>query len=207
MKPTIFLLGDSISLHYNPILIPATSHRYEWQTKPGRAAAMKDLDVPIDANGGTSRQVLAFLRDEEKRGALDYCVLLFNCGLHDIAIDDGKTASRVDPDEYRQNLAAILALARAHGIRPIWVTTTPVDDENHNSRTKMRRHNSDVLRYNEIAREVMEGEGIDLIDLYTFTASLQCQLYVDHVHYTEEVRRYQAEFIAQELEKLIEERN
>lgn len=203
MKPTIFLLGDSISLHYNPYLIPATSDRYEWQTKPGRAEAMKNLDVPIDANGGTSARVLSFLRDEDARGMLCYDVLLFNCGLHDIAIDEGKTASRVSPGDYHKNLVDILNLVTARGIRPIWVTTTPVDDERHNSRTKMQRYNENVLLYNAIAKEVMKGKKVSMIDLYTFTANLEGEKYADHVHYLESVREKQATFIAKELETLL----
>ncbi len=204
MKPTIFLLGDSISLHYNPYLIPATEDRYIWQTKKGRAEAMKNLDIPVDANGGTSAQVLSFLRDEEQRDALSYDVLLFNCGLHDIAVDPGKTTSRVSPGDYHKNLNDILDLVTAHGIRPIWVTTTPVDDETHNTRSKMHRYNENVLLYNAIAKEVMKSRKISAIDLYSFTATLgESEKYADHVHFVEDVRKQQAEFIQKELETLL----
>ena len=204
MKTKIFLLGDSISLHYNPYLIPATSDRYEWETKKGRAEAMKDLDVPVDANGGTSAQVLAFLRDEEARGALHYDVLLFNCGLHDIAVDAGKTTSRVSPGDYHKNLNDILDLVTSHGIRPIWVTTTPVIDEIHNTRSKMHRYNENVLLYNAIAKEVMKSRKISSIDLYSFTVVLGGgEKYADHVHFAEAVRQKQATFIEQELDALL----
>ena len=205
MKPTVFLLGDSISLHYNPILIPATADRYEWVTKPGRAEALKDLDVPIDANGGSSAQVLAFLRDEDARGALRYDYLLFNCGLHDVAIDGGKTASRVDAGHYHKNLTEIVALAQSRGIKPIWVYTTPVVDELHNTRAGggMRRHNTNVLLYNAIAKEVMKGAHVPMIDLYTFTAALGKNAYADHVHFTVPVREAQAAFLAEQLQTIL----
>ena len=202
MKKTIFLLGDSISLHYNPILIPATADRYEWLTKQGRAEAMRDLDKPIDANGGSSRQVLAFLRDEEARGALHYDYLLFNCGLHDIAIDPSKTDVRVDAGEYHKNVTEIIDLALAHGIKPIWVTTTPVEDARHNVKN-FKRHNTNVLLYNAIAKEITKHKKIPAIDLYSFTAALEGEKYADHVHYLPAVRERQAKFIEEQLDAIL----
>ncbi len=204
MKKTIFLLGDSISLHYNPYLIPTTADRYDWQTKAGRAEAMKDLDNPIDANGGSSRQVLGFLRDEEARDSLHYDYLLFNCGLHDIAIDAGKTTVRVDAGDYHKNLTEIIKLAQSHGIKPIWVYTTPVEDARHNT-GDFKRYNTNVLLYNAIAKEITNGLKVPTIDLYSFTAALEGEKYADHVHYLPAVREKQAAFIEERLTEILAE--
>ena len=194
MKKNIFLLGDSISIHYNPYLIPMADG-FDWMTKKGRAEALKDLDKPIGENGGTSRACLEFLRDEEARGMLNYDYLLFNCGLHDIVYEGGKTTPRVDAGDYHKNLTDIVELAQAHGVRPIWVSTTPVDDARHNVKASFLRHNEHVLLYNAIAKEVMKKHRVPIIDLYAFTAALDGELYADHVHFIDEVRRLQAEFI------------
>ena len=198
MKKSVFLLGDSISIHYNPYLIPATE-QFDWMTKKGRAEALKDLDKPIGENGGTSRACLEFLRDEEARDALHYDYLLFNCGLHDIVYEGGKTTPRVDAGDYHKNLTEIVELAQSHGIRPIWISTTPVDDERHNTKASFLRHNEHVLLYNAIAKEVMSRHKVPTIDLYTFTVALGKDIYADHVHYIDEVRRLQAAFIREKL--------
>ena len=204
MKKKIFLLGDSISLHYNPFLIPMTSDLYEWQTKEGRAEAMKDLDKPISANGGHSGAVLSFLRMEEELENLNYDYLLLNCGLHDIAFDPGNPDHRVPETRYRENLEAVVDMMKAHGIKVIWVTTTPVDDERHNARASFKRYNRDVLRYNAIAAEIMQKNAIPTIDLYAFTDALEGEKFVDHVHFLVEVREKHAAFLAKELEKIID---
>lgn len=199
MKKSIFLLGDSISLHYNPYLIPATADRIDWQTKAGRAEAMKDLDVPIDANGGTSARVLSFLRDEKARGALNYEYLLFNCGLHDIVQTEKGGKMRVDAGDYHKNVTEIVELMQQTGIKPIWIYTTPVEDARHNKKPDFLRFNTNVLLYNAIALEIMKKHRVPMINLYTFTAALEGEKYADHVHYIEPVRKLQAEFIEEKL--------
>lgn len=204
MKKKIFLLGDSISLHYNPYLIPMTSDDYDWLTKAGRAEAMKDLDKPIDANGGHSGTVLSFLKLEEASGNLTYDYLLLNCGLHDICFDPGRENNRVPIERYRENLVAVLEMMKGKGIRVIWVTTTPVDDERHNSRASFKRYNRDVLRYNAAAAEIMAAYGVPSIDLYAFTDALEGEKYADHVHFLEPVREKQATFLAKALAELVD---
>lgn len=203
MKKAVFLLGDSISLHYNPILIPATADRYNWQTKAGRAEAMKDLDNPIDANGGSSRQVLAFLRDEESRDALQYDYLLLNCGLHDIVQTEKRGEPRVNPGDYHKNLTEIIELVQRHGIKPVWLYTTPVVDEIHNKKPNFLRFNTNVLLYNAIAKEIMKDHKVPMIDLYSFTAALPGEKYADHVHYLPAVRKAQAKFIEEQLDAIL----
>ena len=205
MKKKIFLLGDSISLHYNPILIPATADKYDWETKPGRAEALKNLDIPVDANGGTSKSVLSFLRDEEARDALHYDYLLFNCGLHDIVQAQKGGEMRVDAGNYHKNLTEIVELMLAHGIKPLWVSTTPVEDARHNKNPNFLRFNTNVLLYNAIALEIMKKYGVPRINLYGFTAAIVGEKYADHVHYIEPIRRMQAEFIAEKLDEILAE--
>jgi len=211
MKKTVFVLGDSICIYYTPYLLPELEKEFNCLTKKGRAEAMKNLDVPIKANAGNTKDILAFLELEEAHGNLDYDYLLFNSGLHDLVypFDNEanalKDAPRVSIDGYRKNLNEILDKIGSHNIKPVFITTTPVDDERHNTRVAFHRHESDVLRYNEVAREVMQARGVPIIDLYEFTNALDGSKYRDHVHYLEEVAEKQGKFIAEAFMKITEE--
>ena len=123
--------------------------------------------------------------------------------MHDIAYDPGKETRRVEVDDYRNNLIETIEIVQRHGIKVIWVNTTPVDDERHNARAAFKRHNRNVLLYNEIAAEIMRERDIPVIDLYSFTDALEGEKYIDHVHFLGEVSEKQAAFLARELEKLI----
>ena len=61
----------------------------------------------------------------------------------------------------------------------------------------LRRHAADVDAYNAVADEVMRELGVPSIDLYSATLALGPDLYCDHVHYHDHVRKAQAEHIAQ----------
>ncbi len=209
MKKNVFVLGDSICIYYTPFLLPLLESDFECQTKKGRAEAMKDLDVPIKANAGNTRDILNFLDLEEENGNLTYDYLLFNSGLHDLVYPFDKeagvlkTAPRTPIEKYPVNLGKILDIMAAHGIKPVFITTTPVDDVRH-SRTSFRRFGADVIRYNEVALRVMAERGIPVIDLFSFTDALPDPKYRDHVHYLDEVAEKQAEFINAEFRKILE---
>jgi len=58
------------------------------------------------------------------------------------------------------------------------------------------RFAADCERYNAVADEIMTEAGRPIIDLHTFTRNLGRDLYCDHVHFHESIRRQQAAFIA-----------
>jgi Na+-transporting NADH:ubiquinone oxidoreductase subunit NqrA len=89
----------------------------------------------------------------------------------------------------------------------IWVRTTDVVDDIHNTRiSQFHRFHEDVLAYNQVADQVMTSNGVPTIDLYTFTREFGAGAYCDHVHFTEEVRRLQAAYIAGFLESQASDR-
>jgi lysophospholipase L1-like esterase len=191
----LFVLGDSISMHYGPYLAQMVRGVYEYARKEATAQPLPDLGYPVDSNGGDSSMVLSYLREHLARIAPDLLVL--NCGLHDVKTDPQAGTKQVPPDRYQDNLRDIAALVRRQGVRTVWVRTTPVDDETHNSRsTSFHRFADDVVRYNEIADAALAEAGIPTIDLYTFTLNLGDGVYCDHVHFTERVRQLQAAYIA-----------
>lgn len=202
-KPLVFVVGDSISIQYGPYLKKMSEAFIEYDRKRDNGQAMADLDRPVGGNGGDSGMVLEFLERECARGfEPDYLVL--NCGLHDIKTDPQTGAKQVPIERYEKNLRAILALLRGRRTRVIWVRTTPVDDEQHNTRSKsFLRYRADALAYNETADRVMRGAGVPLIDLHAFTLSLGPGVFCDHVHFTEQVRALQAAYIAGYLQAII----
>lgn len=192
----LFVLGDSISIHYGPFLRDMVRDVFEYARKQTTGVGLAD-GSPADANGGDSALVLAFLRKYLSVASPD--VLLLNCGLHDLRTDPETRQKQVPPEVYQANLKEILQLV-PRGMRLVWMRTTPVDDETHNSRAVgFQRFGSDVMQYNEVADRLFEAAGVPTIDLYGFTCGLGGGLFCDHVHFTERVRALQAAFIAGHL--------
>ncbi|MCL2299368.1 MAG: SGNH/GDSL hydrolase family protein [Firmicutes bacterium] len=191
----LFVLGDSISIHYGPYLERFLEGAFRYNRKGGRDDAPVELDVMSSSNGGDSGHCLAYLM---RNPGLRCDLLLLNCGLHDIKTTDTR---QVSPEEYEQNLRAMLSLMAGRADAIVWVHTTPVNDALHNERsTAFKRYNRDVVLYNAIAEKVMAEHHIPVIDLYHFTASLGGgELYEDHVHFVDEVRKLQAAYIAGHL--------
>lgn len=198
----IYVLGDSISVHYGPYLEKALAGVATYARKGGPDASGTDRENPADANGGDSNLVRQFLA--ENLSAIDTDLLLLNCGLHDLRVDRTTKTYQVTPERYRQNLTAITTLIRDHRIKPVWLTTTPLIDALHNRHDlPYRRCLRDVITYNQIAHEVMTSQDIPTIDLFAFTAKLGPDIYLDHVHLHLRGRAQQAAFIAAELKPLL----
>lgn len=201
--PVLFLIGDSISVQYTSHLAHYLDGVVEFDRKRDDGRVDQIGDVPNGANSGDSTMVLAFLKaklgDETFRP--DY--LLLNCGLHDIKrYEDNQP--QVSRENYRRNLLSIVELLGDHGIRLIWIRTTPVIDEIHNSHTtSFKRYAADVDQYNKIADKVCSDHEIPVIDLFGFTNQLGREVFMDHVHYTEAARKLQAAYIAGSVQTLI----
>ncbi len=191
--PKLFVVGDSISMHYGPFLKDFIADKLIYGRK-GEGAEVGNLDLSSPVNGGDSSCVLDYLKDICKVG-FRTDILLLNCGLHDIKTADG--SRQVSAADYRKNLEAIIPLAKNCAKKVLWVRSTPVDTETHNSICKeFKRFKEDIIAYNEIADEVMKANDITEIDLHSFTSKLEGELFHDHVHFNENVRVIQAAFIA-----------
>ena len=169
-------------------------------------AALKDINMPRGANGGDSHMALEYLKDITSRNQFVYDTVLFNCGLHDIKTMISTNTQQVDINEYRDNLESSLDIFVSQQVKVIWVRTTKVVDEIHNSPENISlnkniiRRNEDVLAYNEVADRIMADRNIHSIDLYSFTEKLGNEAYCDHVHFYEYIRKMQAAFIARHIE-------
>lgn len=193
----VYVIGDSISIHYGPYLERYLKGFMSYARKDGVEQSLQNLDIARGANGGDSSNVLAFLEHKLKSGGIDADVLLFNCGLHDIKTDPVTQAKQVDIDRYEDNLGSILSAVRELKVQPVWVRTTPCDERIHNRKSRsFHRFSADCKKYNDVADSVMRRSGVPVIDLYTFTLNLGDSLYCDHVHFHEHIREKQGAFVA-----------
>jgi hypothetical protein len=169
----------------------------EFSRKSGEDEARINLDVPRGANGGDSAMVLEFLTAMAKAGGIAADLILINCGLHDIKTNPATGAKQIPLDQYRQNLPAIIKVAKRMKLQPVWIRTTPCDEKIHNVRNNnFHRFAADCTAYNAAADEIMRAAGVPSIDLYTFTMNLGPDLYRDHAHFHEPIREKQAAYIA-----------
>jgi lysophospholipase L1-like esterase len=203
-RPTVFVVGDSISMQYGPYLQNHLQGFFDYDRKRDNGLGTGNLDNPEGANGGDSRMVREYLELRLKDPGFKPDVLLINCGLHDIKRNSQTSAIQINETAYRQNLEAIYKLAKGRNIQLIWLRTTPVVDDRHNSRSKaFHRFSKDVDRYNAIADDVFSKRKVPMIDLYQFTLNLGDDTYIDHVHYKESARALQAAFIAGSLVTIV----
>ena len=197
MERHLFVLGDSISMHYGPFLETFVAGQFTCIRKGEKNAEPGDLNLGNDINGGDSTLVLEYLNARVARG-FKPDLLLLNCGLHDIKTDPARGAKRVLIGQYEKNLREISRILQTSDIPVVWIRTTHVDETLHNRLIDaFWRYDHDVVLYNAVADAVFSGTPI--IDLYGFTKALGGNPFCDHVHFTEEVRRLQAAFIAGHL--------
>ncbi len=193
----VYVVGDSISIHYGPYLERYLKGVMSYSRKEGADRAAQNLDVALGANGGDSSNVLAYLEYRLKSGGVDADVLLFNCGLHDIKTDPVTAKRQVPIEKYGENLERILGVIRKLGTEPVWIRSTPCDEKVHNQKNpSFYRFSADCREYNSVADGIMRKNRVPVIDLYTFTVNLGSDLYCDHVHFNEDVREKQGAFIA-----------
>jgi len=78
----LYVIGDSISMHYGPDLEAMLESVMAYSRKSGQEEALKNLDRPAGANGGDSSMVLAYLRAVQAAGGLpaDLGVVCNNVG-------------------------------------------------------------------------------------------------------------------------------
>jgi lysophospholipase L1-like esterase len=189
--PQLFVIGDSISAYYCPFLDRYLLGRFRLAWRTGLEPNV------LQGRGCDTATVLTFVRAMAADATWRPNFVLLNCGLHDLKTEPATGAKTVSLEEYSRNLRAILEALRTVGCRVIWVRTTPVDDALHHERNQVfDRFERDVTAYNAAADEIMTTAGVPMIDLHEFTLRLECELYIDHVHFTEPVSRLQAAFIA-----------
>lgn len=199
----IFVIGDSISLQYGPWLKKALEalgigySRKGDDPVPAQDASSEALSSP---NGGDSSEVLEYLNARAAAAPVDADLVLVNSGIRDIRTNITTGAKQVDIESYRRNLEAIIDTVTDRMHRKMaWIRTTPCDESIHNKPgIPFHRFKADVAAYNAVADTCMAARGIPVIDLFSYTASIgaPADIFFDHVHFREGIRRVQAAYIA-----------
>ena len=121
-------------------------------------------------------------------------IIHLNSGLHDIKnIPFSSRRPIVSAELYAENIERIIKYI--HYCWPeciiIWCTTTPVNDEKalaaHEHARDFSRYNEDVIKYNEISKEIVQRLGIPVNDLYEFVVKADKEQIMkdDGVHFTD----------------------
>ena len=195
----ILLVGDSISLDYGPEVRKFVRSDIAVFSMPGTEEAYRNLDLPIGGNGGDSRRVLNYVTSLRDSGAMDFEWFFFNCGLHDIKRERPDENLQIGEEDYRANLQAIVDLMRENGVKTVFINTTQADGKRYRDTAPLTRRAEDVVTYNRIAKDVMEKNGVPIIDLFAFTEALGRtgnDLYRDHTHFLPDVITLHAAYVA-----------
>ncbi len=190
------VVADSISMHYGPYLESYSAPYYDYSRKEKTIGTLENSE---GVNGGDSFQVLSYLQRCIDQN-MYWDLLVLNCGLHDIRCRPN-LGLQVNSLDYERNLRQIFEISNKIANQKIWIRTTPIVDELHNSlKSDYKRYNADVIKYNEIADRLVASQKIRRVDLYSFCLNLGgAELRCDHIHFTEEVRRLQGAFVAGHL--------
>jgi len=186
----ITLIGDSIRMGYQETV----------------ATELGDFGILTnpDENGGTSAKVLEHL--DEWVISLDPDIVHINAGLHDLArLEENKGQMRLTEEEYEINVRTILnRILDETSAKVIWAQTTPVIDKRHSKNKSFDRHDSDVIRHNEIAQKICQELNVPVNDLYHFVMANDHEklLTQDGVHYTDEGKELLGREVARVLKSL-----
>lgn len=178
--PRVLIIGDSISIGY-------TLHVRE--NLKGKA----NVHRPATNCGPTIRgleSIDAWLGD----GKWD--VIHFNFGLHDVRLMEGK--HQVSPEDYEKNLSSLVGRMQKTGAKLIFATTTPIP------KGSQGRNEGEEIKYNEIARRVMEKNGVAINDLYAFALPKLAEIQQPaNVHFTPAGSKVLGKQVAEAIEKAL----
>jgi lysophospholipase L1-like esterase len=178
--PRVLLIGDSISMGY---------------TVPVRKLLAGKANVHrVPTNGGPSKKGIAEI--DQWLGGGKWAVIHFNFGIHDLKyMPDGKR--QVEPADYEKNLRELVGKMRATGAKLIWATTTPIPADLPPTSNKF----GDVKTYNDIARRIMDENGVAIDDLNAQIAPKLAELQIpQNVHFHTEGYEFLAKKVAAQIE-------
>ena len=188
----VMLIGDSIRFG-----APPNSPGYGVYVKEmlkGKA----DVYAPND-NCRFAQYTLRYLYDWEKeteREKID--VIHWNNGLWDVLRINGDEPF-TPCDVYVYNLKRIhnMLTKRFPNAKIIFALSTAVIEEM--AKPEFMRYNSDIEKYNQAAKELMETLGVEVNDLYTISKKLGRDYHSDWVHYNSEGSEILAKAVTEKI--------
>lgn len=139
-RPTVYIIGDSISLGYTPGV------RKELKEK-GVANVRR-------APENCGKAAYGLTRLDKWLGQDKYKIIYFNFGIHD---------SRTDTKSYAESLQKVVERLKQNGEKLIFATSTPLPED-----PSKKLSNKDIVEKNEAAIAVMKKNGVQVDDLYAF---------------------------------------
>ncbi len=195
----LFIAGDSISIQYGEFLLELAKHNFLCSRKWIGEWRYNDPWIMEGMNGWSSSQLLAYFKEKATLWFLTD-ILLFNAWLHDIKRNKITGHIQVSLIDYEKNLIEMIATTKKIATIQVRVTTIWHDEKHHNSiNTLSDRFENDNLEYHLKAVEIMEKNGISIIDLRSFTQAIPGNIWSDRVHFTKRVCYKQAVYILNNL--------
>lgn len=174
MKKKLLLLGDSIRLHYEPMIKEKLS---------GKADVYSSND-----NGRFAQYTLCHLHElaREIGCANEINLVHWNNGLWDVRRSFGEDCM-TPPETYAIMLKRIIK--RINLLFPqakiIFASSTPVIERLYDD-PAIFRTNNDIMEYNAIAKRIMAENNIIVNDLYITAGNFPDDYYRDATHFTED---------------------
>lgn len=135
-------------------------------------------------------------------------IVHWNAGLWDVLRLYGDFETLTKPDVYAEYIERIQKriMFLFPGTKSIFATSTPVWEEKF-VQTDAIRSNSDIEKYNAIARDVLSGYAVEINDLYALMKDKPLTLHSDMTHYyTEEATELISGQVISILKKAIEKK-
>lgn len=187
-KTRVLIIGDSISLGYTPFV----------------KEDLKDIADVFHNPGNAKHSTYGLENIEAWIDSAEWDIIQFNWGLWDLCYrhPDSKVQGKRDKingtltnslDDYEKNLEEIVKILKERtNAKLIFVTTTFVPEN------EQGRFTEDVLRYNEVARKVMEANNVLINDIYHESIVIHKKYGKgdDDVHYEEDGYRLLAKHIS-----------
>ena len=192
--PVLYSSGDSISLGCWPYLegeLWKEVHVYY------QRELWKDIPAARSPNNGHAHNAYRCLQTAYKSEAFRPDYMMVNVGLHMLSTHTNKQ------EEYGQWVQNFVDLSNEHNARLIWVTTTTPYG------SFRAKQNLTIGQFNALASKIAKENKVPVIDLHACVTELVKELgerkvYTDGVHFTEDIKKQQAEFMAQRIREIIE---
>ena len=198
----ILLIGDSI--RYGA----ASNPEYKTADSPGYGIYVKEMlkdEANVfspDDNCRFAQYTLRYLYDWSRELDPEQIdIVHWNNGLWDVVRLDGEEP--LTPiDVYELMLGRVCDMIKKlfPNAKIIFALSTAVVEEW--ARPDFMRYNSDIVKYNEAAKRVLEKKGVLINDLYTLSASFDNSLHADWVHFNEEGSKILAHAVCEKIRSI-----
>jgi lysophospholipase L1-like esterase len=136
--PTVFVIGDSISLGYTPVVRKNLKGKVNVERVPENCGKLSHALASVDKWLGSNH----------------YKLIYFNFGIHD---------RRTPLATYQKELKELVPKLKQHADIVVFASSTPLPQD-----PSKEMDNLDILEKNQAAKEVMSENQIHVDDLYAF---------------------------------------